>query len=132
LWEEYEGIPIKFVWEFPWGDFDKRVKTKRVGAIYPDTTGRGQFDFKIFVDDLYKDTSGNLTPVRTLSFTGGGTGGYGAGDQPYGAGRRSKEQYIWPVPIDCKLMKIRIEGETTDPLRIIAISILYKEGSMKR
>lgn len=131
-WEEYVGNPIKFVWEWPWGDFDKRLRTKQVGAIYPDTSGSGQFDLQLYVDELYKDSGGHRTPVRTISFTGGGAGGYGGGGQPYGGGRRTKEQLLWPIPVICKLAKLRIEGETTDPLRLIAISILYKEGSMKR
>lgn len=132
VWEEYYGNPIKFVWEWPWGDFDKRLKSKAIGAIYPDTMGTGQFDIQLFVDELYKNDKGILQPVRSMTFTASQSGGYGAGDQPFGGGRRTREQLLWPVPVIGKLVKLRIEGETTDPLRIIAISIIYKEGSMKR
>lgn len=131
-WEEYVGDPIKFTWEWPWGDFDKRLKTKQIIAMYPDTGGSGSFDLHLFVDELYKNSAGERTPVRTITFTGGEAPGYGGGDQPYGGGRRTKEQLIWPVPVHLKLYKVRIEGETTDPLRIIAVSIIYKEGNVKR
>jgi hypothetical protein len=126
------GQPITFTWELPWADFDKRVHIKEISAIYFDTIGTAQYNFRLFTDLLYKDASGTLTPTRSTAFTGANSGGFGAGTQPYGGGRRGKEQLVWPVPVVGKLFKIRIEGEATQPLRIVALSMLYREGMIGR
>lgn len=126
------GAPIRFTWELPWADFDKRVHLKEISSVYLDTIGTAQYEFKIFTDLLYKDAAGVLTPARTVSFAGASTGGFGAGAQSYGGGRRGKEQVVWPVPVIGKLLKIRIEGEATQPLRIVALSMLYREGTIGR
>lgn len=131
-WEVYVGEPIEFAWEWPWADFDKRVKTKEVGAVYPDTYGSGQFNLEMFVDQIYRGSDGKLSPVRELTFVGGQSGGFGVSSQPFGAGRRSKEQLVWPVPTICKQLKLRVTGETTKPLRFVAMSIIYREGSYER
>lgn len=132
-WELYTGRPIKFTWEWPWGDFDKRLHTKAIRAVMPDVGGSGRFVLRLFVDKLYKDKrTGSLKPARTLEFVGEDAGGYGQGQQSFGAGRRTKEQLYWPVPVNGKLVKFRVEGETTDPLRFIAFSIVYQNGSLKR
>lgn len=131
-WGLYEGKPIKFTWEWPWGDFDKRLNTKAIRAVMPDVGGTGKFFLRIFNDLLYKNkNTGSLIPSRTLEFIAGDSGGFGSGPQPYGGGRRTKEQLYWPVPVNGKLHKFRIEGETTDPLRFIAFSIVYHEGTLK-
>lgn len=127
-----DGQAIKFVWEWPWGDFDTRVNIKEISSIYPDTLGKAQFDFKLFVDQLYKSSVGVFTPARATTFTGSSGGGFGAGNQPYGGGRRGKEQVVWPIPVIGKLIKPRIEGETTDPIRFVSLTILYREGTVGR
>jgi hypothetical protein len=132
-WEVYTGKPIRFVWEWPWGDFDKRMNTKAMRAIQLDAAGIAEFRTQVFVDNIYKDSlTGLRTPARTIAFVGADTGGYGAGTQPFGGGRRLREQPYWAYPIIGKLHKIRFEGEIKEPLRFIAVSIAYHEGSLKR
>lgn len=132
-WKAWGGRPITFAWEWPWVDFDRRIDTKSLRGILPDTDGRGQYTIQVFVDNIYKDGStGELNPVREMNFVGSAIGGYGRGDQPYGGGRRSKEQLLWALPVLGKLIKLRFVGETTEPLRFVAVSIAYQDGSIKR
>jgi hypothetical protein len=132
-WQEWEGTPIKFVWEWPWADFDKRINVKALRGVQIDADGRAEFSLNVFADSLYKnDETGELTPVRSMAYVASGAGGFGRGDQPYGGGRRTKEQVIWATPLYCKLLKLRFEGETTEPLRIIAVSLVYHEGGLRR
>lgn len=133
IWSEYNGQPIPWVWEWPWGDFDKRIETKAVRGINLDTSGSGTFNCSMFVDQLYRNPStGDLEPKRHLDFVATDTPGFGAGDQPFGGGRRTGEQPLWAYPVYSKLLKLRFEGVTTEPLRIVAVSIVYHEGTIKR
>jgi hypothetical protein len=131
-WEVDTGLAIKFAWEWPWGDFDKRLKVKQVGAIFPDAYGSAEFTISIFVDQIYRSGVGKLSPVRAMTFTGSDSGGYGSGFHPFGAGRRVREQLVWPVPLISKLIKLRITGAVKEALRVVAVSITYREGSMGR
>jgi hypothetical protein len=127
-----DGAAISFTWEWPWGDFDKRVNVKELFAIYPDTLGKAQFDLSVFVDFMYRDRVGVLQPARNVTFTASEVGGFGAGTQPFGGGRNTKTQYVWPVPVLGKLFKPRISGSTIESLRFVALTILYKEGTVGR
>lgn len=132
-WELYRGLPIEFVWEWPWGDFDKRMNIKSLRAVQLDVAGTGRFEAQVFVDNIYKDPlTGVRTPTRTIAFVGAEAGGYGAGTQPFGGGRRLREQPYWAYPVDGKLHKLRFEGAITEPLRFIAVSMVYHEGALKR
>lgn len=127
-----DGAAINFTWEWPWGDFDKRVNVKELFAIYPDALGTAQFDLQVYVDFIFKDRVGTYKPARSMTFTGSGVGGFGAGTQPYGGGRNTRSQYVWPIPVIGKLFKPRISGSATEPLRFVALTILYKEGAVAR
>jgi hypothetical protein len=59
-------------------------------------------------------------------------GAYGAGAQVYGAGRRTREQKLWQVPVKFKLLKACVRAETVGPLSISAISFMYQQGSLVR
>lgn len=132
-WELYTGLPINFVWEWPWGDFDKRMNTKSLKAVQLDVAGKGRFETQVFVDNIYKDPlTGERTPARTIAFTGSEAGGYGAGTQPFGGGRRLREQPYWAYPVEGKLHKFRYEGSIKEPLRFIAATMVYHEGTLKR
>jgi hypothetical protein len=132
-WETYKGVPIEFDWEWPWGDFDARMNVKALRAIQMDVAGKAQFEAQVFVDNIYRDPlTGEVTPVRSIKFTGSEAGGFGLGAQPYGGGRRLKEQPYWAFPIEGKLHKIRFKGAITDPLRFIAVTMVYHQGGLKR
>lgn len=132
-WTEYEGEPIKLTWELPWADFNRRQETKSMRHISVDSAGTAAFTISTFVDNIYRDKSnGQLQPVRMIQFVGGDSGGYGSGDQPYGGGRRTREQFLWEHPIRAKLFKFRVEAYTNKPLRISAISFTYRRGSLTK
>lgn len=132
-WEIYKGNPITFAWEWPWGDFDKRINIKSVRGVQLDAVGTGQFELQIFVDNIYKNPlTGAQTPQRSIKFTGADAPGFGAGTQPYGGGRRLREQPYWPIPISGKLHKFRFSGTVREQLRFVAVSFMYSEGSYNR
>ena len=132
-WEEYRGEPISFAWELPWSDFGQRQNTKSLRFTHVDANGLAQFKMDLFADNIYKDaSSGKLTPARSITFVPNEAGAYGAGTQVYGAGRRTREQKLWQVPVRCKLLKLRLTGKTTQSLSISAISLMYQKGSMVR
>ena len=132
-WENYLGEPITWAWELPWADFGVRQDVKALKHIHFDTSGDAQFKVQGFVDYLYRqNTTGMLLPVREIQFTGGDSGGYGSGDQPFGGGRRTREQLLWQFPARFKLLKLRMTGSSTKAIRINAISFLYQRGGLTR
>lgn len=123
--------PINFVWEFPWADFDTRVNLKHTKYMQLDTYGTAGFTVSMFVDNL-RQRLGDLIPALSMNFIGGDTGGFGLGPQPYGGGRNTRDERLFNWPCRGKLFKLRIEGSTDRPLRIVAISLLYHDGSIRR
>jgi len=132
-WEEYLGEPIDFTWELPWADFGARQIAKAMRFTHIDAVGEAQFTLSLFADNIYKDAAtGQLKPARQLTFVPNDAGAYGAGAQVYGAGRRTREQKLWMVPMRFKLMKARMTGSSVKPLSINALSFLYQRGSVVR
>jgi hypothetical protein len=132
-WEEYKGEPIEFTWELPWSDFGQRQHTKALRFCHMDASGLAQFKLELFADNIYRDAAtGQLMPARTLTFVPNEAGAFGAGQQVYGAGRRTREQKLWQVPVKCKLLKTRVSGASTQSLSVTAISLLYQKGSTVR
>jgi hypothetical protein len=132
-WSDYEGVPITMSWELPWSDFGMRQDLKAMKHISFDAQGSAQFTVSAFVDNIYRTSdTGALQPARQIVFTGGDSAGFGGGDQPYGAGRRTREQFLWNFPLRSKLLKLRIDTSTTRQLRISAISFTYHKGGLVR
>jgi hypothetical protein len=132
-WEEYKGEPIHSRWELPWADFGSRQATKALRFVHVDASGDARFFFCVSVDNIYKDAATGIhTPARELSFVPNEAGAYGAGAQVYGAGRRTREQKLWQVPVKFKLLKACVRAETVGPLSISAISFMYQQGSLVR
>jgi len=132
-WEEYKGEPIEFAWELPWADFGARQLTKALRFTHVDASGDAQFVLSLFADNIYKDAAtGQFTPARELTFIPSDAGAYGSGQQVYGAGRRTREQKLWQVPVKNKIIKARVSGASTGPLSISAISFLYQKGTVGR
>jgi len=132
-WEEYKGDPINFEWELPWSDFGARQNTKSLRFCHIDANGEAPFTLSLFNDNIYKDAAtGQFTSARALQFVPNESGAYGSGAQVYGAGRRTREQKLWQVPVKFKILKPRISGASTQPLSISGLSFLYQRGSQVR
>jgi len=132
-WSEYLGVPIDFIWEFPWTSLDQRTLKKGLKYIQADTTGSAPFTLQVFVDNFFTDPeTGDYTPIVSQEFVGGDGRGYGDGEQVYGGGRRLRDERPWGMPAEFKIMKLRIIGSATDALRFVTLSILYNIGTHKR
>lgn len=126
-----DEAPIEFQWEMPWADFDHRADIKHTRYMQLDTAGTAEFTMMMFVDQLYQ-YDGLLIPNNIITLVGGDNGGYGVGGQPYGGGRRTSDQRLYEWISRGKLFKLRFQGASTEPLRIIAITLLYQRGSIRR
>lgn len=132
-WEVYLGEEIEWAAETPWSDFGDRQSVKSNKAIRIDATGSAGFTMETFVDSIYWDLSDyTRAPSTSMDFVGKDAGGYGAGTQNYGTGRRTKEQFGYTYPFRCMIAKVRISGSTKLPLRISGIFFLYQKGSSIR
>lgn len=141
-WQVYRGIPIEWIGESPWSDYGKRVYKKINRYITCDSKGSAKFTVSAFIDNIHRDYyadksfNGNLvdydTTVVSQSFIGNDAGGFGAGMQSYGLGLRTREQFNYEYPFECKLAKLRFSGVSTEPLKIVGVSLLYHLGSIYR
>ena len=127
-----ESLPISWSWELPWHDFKKRMKIKRLKYLGMDTSGDSDYTISAFIDDIYKDNFGHLDPALQMHVYGRDSGGFGAGSQPYGGGRRMQGERLYAWPTKFKLLKLRFEGQSTRPLRIISILLALSAGSIRR
>lgn len=133
LWEEYLGEEIEFEFELPWVDINARARKKFLNAIQADTRGKAAFTIDVYVDNFYRDPeTGELLPAVTMDFVAGDSLGYGGGDQPFGGGRRLKDERPWRMPVEFKIMKLRIHGSSKYALQIITLTILYYMGTYRR
>lgn len=133
LWEVWEGVPIDFEWELPWTDINARTRKKFLKYIQADTKGTAGFTIQFFVDNFYRDVlTDELTPQLVMEFVAGDSGGFGSGDQPYGGGRRLRDERPWGVPAQFKILKLRLLGTTTKPLKVIMLNIFYFIGTHRR
>lgn len=141
-WQVYKGHPIEWVAETPWSDYGKRAYKKINKYIKCDTTGTAKFNVKTFVDNIYRDYysdkyyNGNEigydVSVVDYSFIGRDAGGFGVGMQSYGLGMRTREQPNIEYPFECQLAKLRFSGTTTEPVKVIGVTLLYHLGSIYR
>ena len=140
LWEEYNGIPIRWIAEGPWSDYGSRPYKKINKYVSFDTKGTAKFTFTMFVNNIYRDKvsedlmAGNpnmyVTKVAEANFVGSDAGGFGYGTQSYGLGMRTREQQLFEFPFECQLAKMRLSGVSTEPLKIAGITLLYQRGSI--
>ena len=70
--------------------------------------------------------------VVDYSFIGRDAGGFGVGMQAYGLGMRTREQQNIEYPFECQLAKLRFSGTTTEPIKVISVTLLYHTGSIYR
>jgi hypothetical protein len=132
-WQLYRGEPIKFAFELPWADFDKRDYTKLIKTINIDAKGTDRFTVQMFLDYYYKHKiTGVRTPLLSMDMVGGDKGAYGVYDQTYGTGRMAVRQRPWPFDCRGKLFKLRVQGSTLEPLSFVAFIFSYKIASRRR
>jgi len=127
-----DGQYINFAWELPWTSLGMRARKKRLSYIQIDTGGTAQFTLQAFVDNYYLDRDGNFDPATSFDFVGGDSQGYGNQDQPYGGGRRTKDERPWKNPADFKILKLRLSGSSNKPLNIATLTIIYYIGTYFR
>ena len=126
------GSPITFDWELPWSDMNKRAKTKTTKYIELDTRGTATFNISMYIDRQMFSAGSIDSPQLTGDFVGGDVSGFGSGDQPYGAGRVTSYDKLWSWPAKFKLMKLRFRGQTTGPLKFVAVTLLFLLGGNNR
>lgn len=152
------GVPIKFIWELPWSDLKKRAIQKTIRYLIIDAQGTSAFTIKMFIDNKYVNKadagetftdntlfdddlgfirdalSPDLTPALELEMVASDYGGYG--EEPYGdiygGGRNTGFSRNVLFPTKCNLFKLRFEGETMRPLKIVGITPVYIDGSIRR
>jgi hypothetical protein len=127
-----DGVAIDFDWELPWSDVNKRLNVKMSRYLSLDTRGTAEFTAKMYVDRFITDTNGNDSPLLSVDYSAGDTGGFGGGDQPYGGGRNTANEQLWAWPAKFQFMKLRFTGSVTEQLKFVSISLQYQEGNKFR
>lgn len=151
------GIPIKFDWHLPWADFDNRMRKKTTRYLGVESEGRAAFTVDMFVDNILEDRSNTgqpfsdntyfsdgygwfsedptYDPALSMQFVAGDTPGYGLqpfGRNHFGGGRRSSDERLYAWTAHGKLFKLRIHGQSRERLKVVSMSIMYHEGSIRR
>ncbi len=153
---ETSGVPIRWKWDLPWSDLKKREITKTTRYLILDTEGTSDFTVSFFIDDKYVDGSDDgetfsdgtlfsdgtgwlrdeaiLTPAISIPFVGADRGGYGkeAYNDNYGGGRNTKFRRLIACPTKFTTFKMRFEGISMRPLKIVGITPVYQEGTVRR
>lgn len=154
---ERSGMPIPFDWTLPWSDLKHRALVKELKYIILDTEGKAEFNCQVFIDDIesrvsygepfsdgtfFTDDTGFtpevaslLTPAleaRMIARDAGGYGNQAYGNSPYGGGNNTKMRTTQFMPTKFTTMKLRFYGEAWEPLKFVAITLLYKLGSIRR
>ena len=128
-----EGKAIDFVWEFPWADFEKRMNIKLLRYLSFDARGSGEFNAKVFIDNIYRNpNTSELNPTLSMTFSGGDGSGFGEGDQPYGGELQATDERLRAATTKFKIMKLRVDGSTKEPLSIVSTTFAYQDGSIQR
>lgn len=127
-----DGVEIVFDWELPWSDITKRSKSKTSKYISMDTRGTAEFNLSMYADRYLVNVAQADAPLLSMEFTAGDTGGFGSGLQPYGAGRNTADERLYAWPAKFQLMKLRIRGRATEPLKFVSITMHYLLGGIFR
>lgn len=129
LWAEFEGYPISWEMETSWTDFKMRKMNKQIELCGFDTEGSAEFEFSIFTNSIRQDfESLLLAPNRSTVFVGENTPGFGGGDQPFGGGRNTAQEWLHSIPAFGKLFRLRFAGSSIHPLTINAVTLYYHKS----
>lgn len=130
-WRVYQGKEIKYVYESPWSDMRNRERVKNISSVRFDATGTGSFKFSIFTDGFKVDRgTRDIIPAASMEFVAKDVGGFGAGDQPFGGGRNIISPMAYDFPAAGKNIKLRIEGQTNNRLKVVSVTMNYWNGSV--
>ena len=153
--EADSGIPIRFIWELPWADHERRFLVKNSRYINFDTLGDNRFTAEMFTDNVYEDKNdfgenweedelkfGDelgfdvdvLDPALSMVFQGGDSPGFGADEfgEDFGGGRPTRLENLCAWTAKYKLQKLRFSGEATESLKFVSVSMAYLTGSPRR
>ena len=150
------GLPIAFDWQLPWGDLDKRTRTKYSRYIKVDTTGRADFNLDMFVDgilhekplngetfddgttftdgEFWNNTGMAYDPQLTMHMVGGDRFGLGLEEfhDWFGGSRITSDERLFAWPSKFNLFKLRAHGVSRGPLRFISLSMYFHTGNIRR
>lgn len=150
------GVPIRFIWEWPWADFGDRTAKKKLKYIQIDSQGDGTFTAELYVDNivlvantgeefsdgtLFSDETGWISeyeprdPALSMPMVAGSYPGYGNapyGSSQYGGGRPSIDERLYEFPADFKIGKLRLIGETMGDVAFVSVSFMHTSGSIRR
>lgn len=147
------GLPVRFEWELPWGEFGDRSRAKELRYVAMEAIGRGPFLLQLFLDnnqfdpstgrttldnvdfDTYYSYRDELIPVAELPFVGRAHPGFGSvsfGASQFGDVFNTADERAIYVPSRFMIMKPRIEGWTREPVGIVSMSFSMMFGSMRR
>lgn len=125
-WTEFTGIPINWELETSWTDFKERKMNKQIEVVSFDTKGSSEFEFSIYTNSIRTDfETFQLIPNRTTVFIGEDAPGFGAGTQPYGGGRNTRQEWLRGMPVYGKMFRLRFAGSSIKPLTIAAATMYY-------
>ena len=153
--EKDSGVPIRFIWELPWSDNNKRYITKGSRYINFDTQGDNRFTAQMFTDNIFISRSDLgedwqeddlkwtddlgwdvdvFDPSLEMVFEGGDAPGYGRDEygDDYGGGRPTRLEKLIAWTTKYKLWKLRISGEATKELKFVSVTLAYQTGSIRR
>lgn len=154
---ETSGLPIPYTWELPWSDLKHRGMSKTLRYVIFDTEGDQELLMRVFIDDLYTEaqigeaftdttmfTDGTgwipyvtlpYTPALSLDFIAKDAGGYGIqayGNSPYGGGNNTAVRKLTLAPTKFNTLKLRMSGFARGPLKFVAITLLFHQGTIRR
>lgn len=130
-WTEFLGFEIEFELETAWSDFEQRKYNKQIEDVSFDASGSASFDFAIFTNSIKRALdSYEISPVYETAFVGEDSPGFGGGDQPFGGGRNTKQEWLHSMPAFGKLFKLRWSGATKHPLQMNAVTLYYHKSKV--
>jgi hypothetical protein len=120
--------------ELPWLDSKNPMTVKFLRFIAMATKGDAKFFISAYVDNLYKNHTGDVVfdPMLSMEFIGNEGPGFGFDAGPYGGGRRSGDPRLWKFPCKFKTLKIRVHGAEAGDLEIVNMSFLFNRGKFRR
>lgn len=129
-YDPFTGVPIDWEMETAWSDFKDRMTNKQVEVVRFDTKGASEFEFSIYTNSIRTDfETWELIPRRTTIFIGEDAPGFGAGGQPYGGGRNTRQEWLRGMPVEGKLFRLRFAGSSIKPLTVSAVTMYYHKRS---
>jgi len=123
-----DGDAVEIDWELPWNDAGQRSKTKKLLRMIGDFEGDAHFTVEIYTDKIRKDSNGADNPALSLDMVASGIGGFGQEAAGFGGGRRASGERSYGLPVNFKIVKIRIKGSVRSKLLMNSLTMLVQDG----